>query len=117
MKLLKTPKSRGGGKLKTLLAVGVCSGAILCASADAPAWPDTFWTQVSSHVAAVTPSGGQVGESANPEAFGSFAYQSFPGAGFGSVAAPFDSVCWLYLFTGTLWLDPRPPAGFCIDFK
>ena len=90
---------------------------MLCASADAPAWPDTFWTQVSNHVVAVSPSGGQIGEGTNPEVFGSFAYQSFASAGFGSVAEPFDSVCWLYLFTGTLWLDPRPPAGFCIGFR
>ena len=116
MKLLETPKFKGG-TLMAFLAAGICIGARLCASADAPAWPDTFWTQVSNHVAAVAPSGGQVGEDANPEAFGSFAYQSFAGAGFGSVAEPFDSVCWLYLFTGTLWLDPRPPAGFSIGFK
>ena len=117
MKLIKTFKSRSGDKLKSLLGAGICIGALLCASADAPAWPDTFWTQVSNHIAAVTPTGTQVGDVANPVAFSSVAFAALPGEAFGTVQTPFDSVCWFHLFTGTLRLDVRPPFGMTINFK
>lgn len=116
MKLLETPKFKGG-TLMAFLAAGICIGARLCASADAPAWPDTFWTQVSNHVAAVAPSGGQVAHDSNASVFSSFAQFSLPGEGFGTVAAPFDSICWLNFITDVMLLDKRPPFGMTLSFK
>jgi len=101
------------------LAAG-CAFALalsLPVAAEEPVWPADFWTQVSNHVVAVAPSGTQVAHDSNVVAFSSFAQFSLPGEGFGTVAAPFDSICWLNFITDAMWLDKRPPFGMTLSFK
>ena len=92
-------------------------GMVGAAMADAVAWPADFWAQVSTHVAVTAPAGAQVGQASNAEEFGSFAWADMPGGGFGTVSAPFDSICWLRFVTDAILLDTRPPAGATILFR
>ena len=89
-------------------------GAVM---ADAVAWPNDFWNQVSNHVAAVAPMGGQIAQGTNPAAFDSAAWGALEGAGFGTVAAPFDTVCRLFFITEPILLDTRPPNGTTFSFR
>ena len=97
MKLLKTPKFWGGGKLKTLLAAGFCAGAILCASADEPVWPSDFDAKLAANRAAALPGAGQ---SATSD---------------GSIANAVRK--WYAAFSDFVSLNTKKIKGIVLDFK
>ena len=96
MKLLKTPKSREG-MLKPFLAVGICVGAMLRASADEPVWPSDFDAQLVANRAAALPGAGQ---SATSD---------------GAIANAMSK--WYVAFSDFVLLNTKKIRGIVFDFK
>ena len=97
MKLTKTFKSGGRGKLKSLLAAGICFGAMLCASADEPTWPSDFDAKVAANRAAALPGAGQ---SATSDGVLAIAVRK-----------------WYVAFSEFVLLNTKKIKGIVVDFK
>ena len=95
MKLLKRP--RFWGRLENLLMVGICIGAVLCASADEPVWPSDFDTQLAANHAAALPGAGQ---SATSD---------------GVIASAVRK--WYAALSGFVSLNTKKIKGIVLDFK
>ena len=99
---------------KAIVAMSVIVvSAAISLSADTPAWPSDFWTQVSNHVEAVAPSGTQIGTS-NCLMAADSTVKGLVSAAYGTVEEPFSTQYPGYGYSADTLLNTRPVGAMMI---